>query len=177
MLRAADRIATPWRNGGGETREVAVFPVGAAWADFHWRISVATVATSGPFSAFPGIDRTLAVLDGALQLTIGGIVQPVQRSSSLPILFDGGVAASGLVIDSPVIDLNLMVRRGMCRGSIAPLDMTSGEDLDGRRLIIATVPFDIGTVLSVQDAVSLMPGEVTPPLTIGARGWKIHLRS
>ncbi|MGO2464335.1 MAG: HutD family protein, partial [Serratia proteamaculans] len=31
---------TPWRNGGGETREIASWPLGAQ--DFDWRASIAT---------------------------------------------------------------------------------------------------------------------------------------
>ena len=49
----------PWKNGGGETAEIAVSPPGAALDDFDWRLSMARVETDGPFSAFPGIDRTL----------------------------------------------------------------------------------------------------------------------
>lgn len=36
----------------------------AAHSEFDWRISMATVATDEPFSIFPGIDRTLSILDG-----------------------------------------------------------------------------------------------------------------
>lgn len=32
--------------------------------DFIWRISMARVEQPGPFSAFPGVDRVLAVLEG-----------------------------------------------------------------------------------------------------------------
>ncbi|MBN3819399.1 HutD family protein, partial [Paraburkholderia sp. Se-20369] len=30
MMRAADLVASPWKNGGGVTREIAAFPPGAA---------------------------------------------------------------------------------------------------------------------------------------------------
>jgi environmental stress-induced protein Ves len=53
-----------WKNGGGVTREIAVFPDGAGSDDFIWRISVADVTAGGPFSVFPGIDRYIAVIDG-----------------------------------------------------------------------------------------------------------------
>ena len=55
----------PWKNGAGETREIAVFPESASIDTFEWRVSTATVAQSGPFSLFPGVDRTLCVLSGA----------------------------------------------------------------------------------------------------------------
>ncbi|MCG3056381.1 HutD family protein, partial [Escherichia coli] len=63
---AVDAIApTPWKNGGGATREIAVWPPGAAMESFAWRISVADIADDGPFSAFPGVDRQIALLEGA----------------------------------------------------------------------------------------------------------------
>jgi environmental stress-induced protein Ves len=41
VLRAADRIAMPWKNGGGVTREVSAYPPGADMDSFEWRISLA----------------------------------------------------------------------------------------------------------------------------------------
>ena len=55
----------PWKNGGGTTAEIAAFPDGAGFNAFDWRISLAEVASDGPFSAFPGIDRTLMLVEGA----------------------------------------------------------------------------------------------------------------
>ena len=62
LIRLSDAVASPWRNGGGVTRELAAWPAGSA--DWTWRISVAEVATSGPFSRFDGVQRWFAVLGG-----------------------------------------------------------------------------------------------------------------
>lgn len=51
-----------WRNGGGETREIASFPPGEA--QFAWRASIATIDADGPFSPFPGVDRVITLLHG-----------------------------------------------------------------------------------------------------------------
>ncbi|RUU10282.1 HutD family protein, partial [Mesorhizobium sp. M7A.T.Ca.TU.009.01.3.2] len=64
ILRAAEYRSMPWKNGGGVTTEIAVSPSGAGLDDFDWRVSMARVELSGPFSQFAGIDRTLAVLEG-----------------------------------------------------------------------------------------------------------------
>src|SRR3546814_10305481 len=61
VLRAAAHRVMPWKNGGGSTTEVAVAPDGAGLDEFDWRISMAVVGADGPFSGFPGVDRTLAV--------------------------------------------------------------------------------------------------------------------
>ena len=40
---------------------------------FDWRVSLADVTADGPFSAFPGIDRTLTVVEGAgMDLVVDG---------------------------------------------------------------------------------------------------------
>jgi uncharacterized protein len=64
ILRAADRKAVPWKNGGGTTTEVAVYPAGAGFDDFGWRVSIADVRQGGPFSLFPGDNKTEATLTG-----------------------------------------------------------------------------------------------------------------
>ncbi|MEG1056294.1 MAG: HutD family protein, partial [Janthinobacterium sp.] len=53
---------SPWKNGGGSTREIVCFPPGAGMDSFAWRISVATISQAGPFSAFAGIDRQIMLL-------------------------------------------------------------------------------------------------------------------
>ena len=40
----ADIVPTPWKNGGGATREIACWPPGTGLDSFDWRISVATIA-------------------------------------------------------------------------------------------------------------------------------------
>jgi environmental stress-induced protein Ves len=113
ILRAADYRRMPWKNGGGETSEIAISPPGAALDDFDWRISMARVAVDGPFSRFPGIDRTLAILEGrGIHLAIAGGAPVALTAISDPVAFPGEIAASAALIDSPVTDLNVMTRRG-----------------------------------------------------------------
>lgn len=54
LIRAEQLVASPWKNGGGVTREIAAQPPGASLDGFAWRVSVADVAQPGPFSRFPG---------------------------------------------------------------------------------------------------------------------------
>ena len=72
LLRSSDYKRMPWKNGGGETIEIMVSPPAADFTSMDWRLSMATVASDGPFSSFPGIDRTLSVLSGTLRLSIDG---------------------------------------------------------------------------------------------------------
>lgn len=64
LIRSASYRRQPWKNGGGETIEIAAHPVGATTDNFDWRISMARVEGDGPFSTFPDIDRTLTILEG-----------------------------------------------------------------------------------------------------------------
>ncbi|TCW80472.1 histidine utilization protein HutD [Burkholderia sp. SRS-46] len=120
MIRAADLVASPWKNGGGVTREIAAFPPGAALDAFAWRVSVADVAAAGPFSRFDGIDRTLVLLSGAgmtLEAADGAchvLDAPLARAD-----FAGETAIGATLHDGPTRDFNLMTRRATTRGSVA----------------------------------------------------------
>jgi uncharacterized protein len=114
IINTAELPRVPWKNGGGETTEIAVHPPGAGFDTFDWRISMATVATDGPFSIFPGIDRTLAILDGAgIQLVIAGEPPVTLTAASPPLAFPADLAAAATLISGTTVDLNVMSRRGV----------------------------------------------------------------
>lgn len=128
LLRADKRPAQPWKNGGGITREVAVFPAGAGMADFDWRISMAEVAEAGPFSLFEDVERVLTVLDGELDLTFDDQPGPIRLTSlSPPCPFAGDKPISGAPIGGPVRDLNVMVRRGRYAAKVERIELASGS--------------------------------------------------
>jgi environmental stress-induced protein Ves len=112
VLRAAERVATAWKNGGGITREVAAFPEGADLADFHWRVSLADVADGGPFSVFPGIDRIITLVRGpGMALTVDGAETTVGEPYR-PFAFPGDADTGCRLLGGPLTDLNVMTRRG-----------------------------------------------------------------
>jgi environmental stress-induced protein Ves len=57
LLRAGERQALPWKNGGGVTREVIAHPPGSDLRHFDWRVSIAEIQGAGAFSSFPGTSR------------------------------------------------------------------------------------------------------------------------
>ncbi len=96
------------RRDGGNRRS----PDRATIADFDWRISMATVATNGAFSIFPGIDRTLSILEGSgMTLAIEGRQPKLLTTSDTPLTFPADVPTSATLVDGPVTDLNVMTRR------------------------------------------------------------------
>jgi environmental stress-induced protein Ves len=132
LLRAANHRRMPWKNGGGVTTEIAVFPKGAGLDDFEWRLSMATVASDGPFSLFAGVDRTLALLEGeGILLSIEGRPEQSVTLNSPPVAFAADQATSARLVPGPITDLNIMTRRGAwahrmdrlaVRGSVAVAD-------------------------------------------------------
>lgn len=115
----------PWKNGGGETREILVHPPGADTASFDWRISMARVGTDGPFSVFEGVDRTLALLDGeALELEIEGGGSHRLTPSSAPLAFAADAPTSARLPNGAIVDLNVMVRRGRFTAEVERLSPT-----------------------------------------------------
>ena len=101
----------PWRNGGGSTRELFTWPGGAA--PWQLRISVADIIRDGPFSAFAGVDRWFAVLEGeGVRLAMPGAAPHTLTCSSPPLQFDGEAAPECRLTDGPTRDLNLMLQRG-----------------------------------------------------------------
>lgn len=112
VVRAADHRRMRWKNGLGETIEFAIAPHGATLDDFDWRLSRAGVDRSGPFSLFPGCDRTLCVIDGGpLALHVEGQPRVTLDADSAPYSFAADVPAYGTVTGAPVNDLNLIWRR------------------------------------------------------------------
>jgi uncharacterized protein len=122
ILRAADYHRMPWKNGGGVTTEIAVFPEGAGLDDFEWRLSMANVASDGPFSSFAGVDRTLAVLEGeGIVLAVEGSPEVALTRSSPPFAFAADKRSSARLIAGPILDLNVMTRRGHFAHRVARL--------------------------------------------------------
>ncbi|MFN0301420.1 MAG: HutD family protein [Burkholderiales bacterium] len=109
VIRCAGVRPQPWRNGGGQTRELLVWPSANEW---RVRISVADVDTDGPFSAYPDVERWFAVVAGAgVDLAIDGTMHHMNPSSP-PLCFDGGANIDCRLLNGPTRDLNLMVGRG-----------------------------------------------------------------
>jgi environmental stress-induced protein Ves len=120
----------PWKNGGGETREIAVWPAGAALDALEWRVSLATVASDGPFSTFAGVTRTLCVIQGAgIELHVEDEPARVLQTSSEPCMFDGAAPARAALIDGPIVDLNVMSRRGRFRHRVSRHAFSGSREL------------------------------------------------
>jgi uncharacterized protein len=116
-LPAAARPAQPWKNGQGDTYQVAAWPADSGSADFDWRISIAEIAADSAFSSFPGVDRTIAVIGGnGLELMVDNDKHELKPFE--PYSFSGDSAVSSRLLNGPTHDLNLMTKRGAAAGSM-----------------------------------------------------------
>jgi len=127
----------PWKNGGGETVEIAVWPPQSDLDSFDWRLSLASINEDSPFSIFPGIDRHLSVVEGAgIGLAFGNGEAVTLTRATPSFFFPGDMPVSGRLLDGPIVDLNLMVRRATCRAAVS-----CAEDGIERRLHIGPGTF------------------------------------
>jgi environmental stress-induced protein Ves len=116
IIRQSSFKAVPWKNGGGITHEaIRVPPTGET---FRWRVSIARIDASGPFSDFAGYHRTMVLLRGAgvaLELSDGS--RRVLKDAGDMAEFDGALGAECELLDGPCTDLNLIADR-----SLAPIE-------------------------------------------------------
>lgn len=104
IIRFSDLSETPWKNGGGITRNIALHEDELG---LQWRLSMADVASAGPFSRFDGLTRILTVIKGSgMTLHSEGQVWPADYA--VPVTFDGGAPVNATLAQGPVRDFNLM---------------------------------------------------------------------
>ena len=117
VLRASDHRSMPWKNGGGTTTEIAVWPEGAALDGFDWRVSVARIAASGPFSTFAGVDRIITLLEGDGVRLHGQDLEHRLATPLAPFAFSGDARVDCTLLGGPSSDFNVMTRRGRLRAA------------------------------------------------------------
>ncbi len=179
ILRIAGYRIMPWKNAGGITTEILVFPEasGISGAPFDWRVSIADVASDGPFSRFPGYDRHIMAIAGHGMVLEGGPDGPISLAANFaPRRFSGDWAISGRLISGPVRDFNLMARRDRYDSRLEIHEAASDLRLDAASSALLVHVLDgavtaSGHVLAGGETLLLGPGEktVARPLAEPAR--------
>ncbi len=109
----------PWKNGLGVTTEIARSP---REGEIDWRISVARIATDGPFSIFPGCDRVIVALDGAGMILTHHETGVVATLAALePWSFRGEWTTSCALRGGPIRDFNVITRRAAFSANVSVL--------------------------------------------------------
>lgn len=146
VLRRAEFRTAAWKNGGGVTHEIIRVPPDG---DFRWRMSVAQIERSGPFSDFTGYSRTMALLAGnGLKLQCAGQAERILASPGDWIQFDGALAVHCELLNGACTDLNLMVANdaGAVVAHVRPVDQP---------VILRAMPEETLVVFTIQGRVVL----------------------
>jgi hypothetical protein len=129
LVRPAEHRVMPWKNGLGTTVEIAVDPPGSDVAGgFRWRLSIASVDRSCAFSAFPGYERTIMMIEGkGMELRLPDLAPRRIERLYEPFVFPGDRGADCTLIDGPIRDFNLMVDRARLRAQTRLLSLAGGR--------------------------------------------------
>ena len=129
LIPFAGLSAVPWKNGGGSTTEIAIEPPDAGFDNFDWRISLATISRDGPFSLFPGVDRTLALVDGhGMTLDIDGAERLLVCDDEPVVSFPGEARVEAKLNRGATTDFNVMTRRARCRHKFGRRTLTGNSE-------------------------------------------------
>ena len=105
LIRADQYTKMLWKNGAGFTLEIAR---SQGEADFDWRISMADVTTTGPFSLFPNKQRIISVLDGkGMVLHVDDLPAKTLNQGDI-FAFYGESQVQSELVDGAIRDLNLI---------------------------------------------------------------------
>jgi uncharacterized protein len=130
VIPRAEQPVMPWANGGGSTRQVAIDPPdGSLQRGFRWRVSCAQVASDGPFSRLPGVDRSLWLVRGrGMRLRFAArevvLMEPMER-----VDFCGEDEVAAQLLGGPCEDCNVMTRRGEVACDARVHTLAAGQEL------------------------------------------------
>lgn len=138
IIRYEECESSLWKNGGGSTKQLLIWPKGADLSNFDFRISIATISSDGPFSLFHGIDRQLCILEGeGVRLNIKGndlgqSEEIVLRPNDPPFCFSGETQIESKLLDNQILDFNVMTRRGNYTARIERIECTGTIQIEAK---------------------------------------------
>jgi uncharacterized protein len=171
----------PWRNGLGVTTEVARRPESSE--SFDWRVSVATVASDGPFSSFPGYDRVIVAIRGnGMTLCHPEPGTTVTLDLLQPYAFAGDWKTTCALRNGPILDFGVIARRSAFRPRVTILHLSEARDcvlspvslvyaLEGAATLHASgerAAVDAGESLLIDQAATIPSGALLMPGPSGA---------
>jgi hypothetical protein len=150
--------ATPWKNGGGRTREIVCRPTGSGMDRFDWRVSIAQISADGSFSTFLGVDRIIVLLHGAgVRLrSSNGRMDHRLGDRWKPFAFSGDEVIDATLLGGASSDFNVMTRRSTTSATMEILESegavlpSRGGVLFAARGVWSAVPSDGGRYRAAQ---------------------------
>lgn len=158
----------PWRNGGGSTTEIAIAPEGAGLAGerFLYRVSIADVASDGPFSRFEGYDRHIMLLAGAgMTVDCGAHGRIALAAPCEPRTFSGDWDVVGTLVAGPVRDFNVIVDRARASSTLVTQRVEASELLPcppGTVCLVYVIEGELSDAAAGDTLVADAPFELAP---------------
>jgi environmental stress-induced protein Ves len=136
-IRPSQFTTSPWKNGGGITHEIAK---GELDGTMLWRLSLAEVIRSGPFSIFPGLDRVLySIGDAGMKLNFqeDSEREPLITGKLYPTCFAGDIPIDGQMEEGVELVENFNLIYDRTRLNVEASSAKEGTDW---RAMLANVP-------------------------------------
>ncbi len=157
ILHRTDYQSMPWKNGGGTTTEI--WKVTSSAGEMLWRLSIADVASDGPFSEFAGIDRWIMVVEGSgMELSIEGGTKRLDRLHE-PLFFSGDAKTTCRLLGGPIRDFNFMIRRSFGRGTLQVFQLTAKATTPLREDVAAVHVLRGAAELDTYETCNLVEGD------------------
>ncbi len=130
----------PWANGLGQTVEMVRVD---GERGLVWRLSRAMVVADGPFSVFPGVARSLTVIDGP-GFDLVAAAGRLKADPLVPVAFDGGLLIRAENVTAPCADFNVMTAVGLPRPMVRVIGPdTLRPDAGGLVALFAITPMKV----------------------------------
>lgn len=142
----------PWKNGKGETIEMAINSSGTL-DDFDWRLSMASVVEDGIFSNFSGYTRNLILIAGD-GINLQHNDSKIDKLTHLLdyATFDGGNKTVGNLPSGEITDFNVITRSKSISASVACLKNQQNYNVENAELCF---------IYSLQETFQLNDGNST----------------
>jgi len=137
IIPATSFKTVPWKNGKGETIELAINE-GGTLDSFDWRLSIASVTENGVFSDFSGYQRNLVLIDGnCIHLTHDKAHTDKLNQQLDFATFDGGSVTEGLLPAGAIKDFNIITSHKKCQTKVETFPSVTEQEITFQGLVFA----------------------------------------
>lgn len=149
----ADTFKTlPWKNGKGETTELAINS-GGTLENFQWRLSIASVTENGVFSDFSGYLRNLVLIQGNSIYLKHDKVKTDKLTDILDFAtFDGGSETLGTLPKGAIKDFNIITSKTKCETKVQTYVAQTNQLINFNGLVFV---FSLSDSIELQDQQSV----------------------
>lgn len=148
IIPASSFKTVPWKNGKGETTELAINPTGTL-DNFQWRLSIASVIENGVFSDFSGYMRNLVLIEGDSITLIHDDSKIDKLTKILDFAtFYGGCQTLGKLTNGAIKDFNIITSNTSCETRVQTFIAQTKQSISFNGLVFA---FSLSNSIELHD--------------------------